>query len=105
MTYSETDVYPHVPGHRDVVTSIEAADAIAPVTARIQRMALARIKAAGARGYTAAELADVLAMERTTVQPRTTELRRLGLIDDSGQRRPNPNGKRAIVWIATGVGA
>ena len=39
-------------------------------------------------------------MERTTVQPRTSELKLLGLIEDSGERRRNRNGKRAIVWVA-----
>jgi hypothetical protein len=39
-------------------------------------------------------------MDRWSIQPRTTELKRKGLIRDSGQRRPNSTGKQAIVWIA-----
>jgi hypothetical protein len=39
-------------------------------------------------------------MDRWSIQPRTTELCRKGLIRDSGQRRRNATGKLAIVWIA-----
>ena len=105
MTYHDHDMYPHVPGHRAVDTSIEAADAIGSVSARYERLALARIKAAGEQGCTTVELADTLGVERSTIQPRTSELRRKHLIDDSGRRRCNPNGKRAIVWVAIGGAA
>jgi hypothetical protein len=39
-------------------------------------------------------------MDRWSIQPRTSELKRKGLIRDSGQRRPNCTGKKAIVWTA-----
>lgn len=92
--------YPDEPGHRGIDTSVAAAEAMSSVSARYQRMALFAIQVAGARGLTAEELAARLGLERTTIQPRTTELRRRGLIRDSAQRRPNRNGHRAIVWIA-----
>jgi len=92
--------YPDAPGHRNVDTSVAAADAIAPKLGRLQRMAGAAIRDAGAHGLTADELAARLEMERYSIQPRTSELRRKGLIRDSGQRRPNRTGKAAIVWIA-----
>jgi hypothetical protein len=95
-----TDVYPDAPGHRGVETSVEAADAIAPVAGRLQRLALATIRDAGDAGLTADELAARLGMDRWSVQPRTSELRRKQLIRDSGQRRRNATGKRAIVWTA-----
>lgn len=96
------DEYPYSPalGHTD--TSAEAAAAVESITARVQRMVLSAVMSAGSNGHTAYELAVALKMERTTVQPRTSELRRLGRIRDSGQRRFNPNGKRAIVWVAQG---
>lgn len=90
--------YPDAPGHRNVETSIAAADAIAPKLGRLQRLAEGAIRDAGARGLTADELAARLKLDRWSIQPRTSELRRKGLIRDSGQRRTNSTGKLAIVW-------
>lgn len=91
--------YPDAPGHRGVATSIEAADALAPKLGRLQRMAEQAIAEAGPAGLTADELADVLGVDRWSIQPRTSELKRLGKIVDSGSRRFNSTGKRAIVWV------
>lgn len=92
--------YPDAPGHRNVDTSIAAAEALAPRLGRLQQMALETIREAGWLGLTADELAGRLDMDRWSIQPRTSELRRKGLIRDSGQRRPNATGKMAIVWTA-----
>jgi hypothetical protein len=91
--------YPDAPGHRNVDTSIEAANDLAPKVGRLQRMALEAIRASGCQGLSAEELMGVMGMERWSVQPRTSELKRKGLIRDSGLRRYNASGKRAIVWI------
>lgn len=93
-------MYPDMPGHRNVETSIAAADALAPKLGRLQRMTQAAIRDAGTHGLTADELAARLEMDRWSIQPRTSELKRKGLIRDGGQRRPNASGKLAIVWIA-----
>jgi hypothetical protein len=93
-------IYPDSPGHRNVDTSIAAADALAPKLGRLQRMAENAIRDAGLCGLTADELAARLDMDRWSIQPRTSELKRKGHIRDSGQRRPNRTGKQAIVWIA-----
>jgi len=93
--------YPDVPGHRGVDTSIDAARSIEISASRLQRIALRAIRAAGARGLTTNELAARVRIDRDSIQPRTSELRECGLIRDSGGRRLNANGKRAIVWIAT----
>ena len=90
--------YPNAPGHRSVETSIDAADALAPKLGRRQRMAETTIRDAGLYGLTADELAARLDMDRWSIQPRTSELKRKGLIRDSGHRRPNATGKLAIVW-------
>ena len=92
--------YPDAPGHRNVETSIAAADALAPKLGRLQLLAKSAICDAGTQGLTADELAARLDMDRWSIQPRTSELKRKGLIRDSGQRRPNATGKLAIVWIA-----
>jgi hypothetical protein len=96
-----TEGYPNAPGHRAVDTSIEAAEALAPGLGRLQAMALAAIQRAGDAGLTADEVAAALKLSRWTVQPRTSELRRKGAIQDSGRRRRNITGKAAIVWTAT----
>ena len=93
-------IYPDAPGHRHVDTSIAAADALAPKLGRLQRMAQMAIRDAGPDGLTADELAAKLQMDRWSIQPRTSELKRKGLICDSGHRRPNVTAKLAIVWVA-----
>jgi len=93
-------IYPNAPGHRNIATSIAAANDLAPKLGRLQRMAETTIRDAGLSGLTADELAARLGMDRWSIQPRTTELKRKGLIRDSGQRRQNATGKQAIVWIA-----
>lgn len=52
----------------------------------------------GARGLTADECAEAVGLDRWSIQPRVSELRRKLLIVDSGARRFNSSGKRAIVW-------
>jgi predicted transcriptional regulator len=52
-------------------------------------------------GLTTEELAERTGTDFSSIQPRTSELRRLGLIRDSGRRRRNWKGKRTIVWEAT----
>ena len=92
--------YPDAPGHRHVDTSVAAAVALAPMLGRLQRMALDAICDAGWLGLTADELAARLGMDRWSIQPRTSELKHKGLIQDSGLRRPNATRKQAIVWVA-----
>lgn len=90
--------YPDAPGHRGIETSIAAAEALAPKLGRLQSMALVAIKDRGPFGLTADELADALGLDRYSIQPRTSELRRKRLIVDCGLRRLNSSRKRAIVW-------
>lgn len=95
--------YPNYPGSRSVDTSALAAADMAPKIGRLQRTTLQIVKDAGARGITTNEIAELCGIDRGSVQPRTSELRLLGLIRDSGYRRCNANGKKAIVWIAGGA--
>jgi DNA-binding MarR family transcriptional regulator len=92
--------YPNAPGHRNVETSVAAANDLALKLGPLQARAHSAIQDAGSNGLTAVELAQRLKVDRITIQPRTSELRRRGLVQDSGQRRPNPTGKNAIVWVA-----
>jgi DNA-binding transcriptional regulator LsrR (DeoR family) len=92
--------YPNAPGHRNVETSVTAACSLETKLGHLQRIALAAISEAAGQGLTSDELAARLKMARWTIQPRTSELKRKGLVRDSGQRRLNATGKLAIVWIA-----
>lgn len=94
--------YPSVPGHRGVDTSAAAAGSLATSLGYLQAKVFRAIAEAGTRGLTTNELADVLRIDRGSVQPRTSELRAKGRIRDSRQRRLNANGKKAIVWVAVG---
>lgn len=98
--FEREPVYPDAPGHRGVETSIAAAADIAPKLGRLQRLAEDAIRRAAYRGLTADELAAHLNLDRWSIQPRTTELKRKGLVVDSGMRRRNCTGKAAIVWVA-----
>lgn len=94
-------LYPNAAGYKGKAeTGRDAAAAITPKLGRLQRLAQDAIRDAGALGLTADELAARLDMDRWSIQPRTSELKRKGLIRDSGQRRPNCTRKLAIVWIA-----
>lgn len=93
-------IYPYAPGHRNVDTSIAAAIELEPKLGRLQKMALSVVREAGSNGLTSDEIAELLGTERWSFRPRISELRRQGLIRDSGQRRLNSTGRIAIVWIA-----
>lgn len=86
------------PGATD--TSAAAAQAIDMSVGYLQRVALRAIRDAGDRGLTTNELAALVPIGRESIQPRTSELRSMGLIKDIGARRLNANGKKAIVWVA-----
>lgn len=92
--------YPDAPGHRGVGTSVAAAEDLRDKLGRLQTLVLGAIRNAGSNGLTADEASDTLGIERWSIQPRTSELRRKLLIGDSGQRRRNRTGKLAIVWVA-----
>lgn len=94
------DRYPNAPGHRGIDTSIEVAINVASGLGRLQHLVETAIRSAGPQGLTADELAVQLGIDRLSVRPRTSELRRKGIIYDSGLRRRNATGKRAIVWTA-----
>lgn len=93
------DQYPHAPASRDTDTSKAAAEAMKPSAATIQRKIVDALTVRGGTGATSKELADSLGIPYEAVQPRTSELRKLKKIVDSGERRASRAAdKKAIVW-------
>lgn len=85
--------YPTAAGFKSTDTSREAAES---TPAASLRTAVLRELERGAG--TADEIADRLKIDRLSIRPRLSELRNMGRVDDTGQRRVNASNKRAIVW-------
>ena len=90
--------YPNAPGSKGGETSEAGAAAIAEAAGRLQRLVLTAVTEAGATGVTVVEMATRYGLDRMSIQPRFSELRRMGKIADSGRRRKNPSGVSVIVW-------
>ncbi|MEH3046184.1 hypothetical protein [Sphingomonas adhaesiva] len=86
-------------GHRGIGGSIEAAQVITPARDALWQQIMKKLETAGAEGMTGDEIAASLGWEKYRVRPRTAELRKLGWIRDSQQRRPSESGIRSIVWV------
>lgn len=95
------DPYPGGAGSKgDCETSANAAADITPDLPRLWNLALDAIGWRGQLGYTSEELAEAVGVPRVSIQPRTSELYRLGKIARSVQRRRNASsGKLAVVWV------
>lgn len=95
--------YPHFPGSKGKdSTSFEAANAIAP---RVEGMRREVLKAFAEHGdLTVLEVVGYLRKPRWSIQPRVSELRRLGLVESTGERRRNPSGQNAAVQRITAKG-
>ena len=77
--------------------------AAAPVSeckGRLQQITLTAIREAACEGLTAHEASLATGVDRHSIQPRISELRRKGLVIPSGKRRRNPSGRTAIAWLA-----
>ncbi|MFY9350509.1 MAG: hypothetical protein WBL20_19250 [Sphingobium sp.] len=90
--------YPNVPGAKARDTSFEAAEQVAPRAPILRARCLEVLE--HSNGLTADEVAGRLGLSILSVRPRITELARDGKVRDSGARRNNVSGKRAIVWMA-----
>lgn len=87
----------------DPDTSHEAADAH-PVVRGRDRVAALKAHAEHPNGLTDFELAELVGRQQTSAGKRRGELRDLGLIEQTEERRPAPSGSSAIVWRVTEEG-
>jgi len=95
------DVFPIASRVRstDPETSFLAALGVHQPTDRVR--ALTALRRAGMDGLTDFELAAEIGRQQTSAGKRRGELCTLGLVRDSGRRRPAPSGSLAIVWRIT----
>jgi hypothetical protein len=94
-------IYPYEAGFKgDAETGRDAAEAMGPQRGRLQALVIALLQKHGERGSTPEEASIDTGESRVSLQPRFSELKALGRIVDSGQRRVNPSSrKRAVVWV------
>lgn len=100
-TPADLMTYRDLPGFKgEAETGRDAAADIAPKLGRLQRMVRDAVTNRGSQGLTPEEAADILGLDRVSVQPRLSELKAKGVVVDSGLRRTNPSSlKRAVVWV------
>lgn len=99
-TFARLPLTPLAPHNAPAGTSGVAANRIAGYAAKQRADVLAVIVKAGAFGATDAEIETATGIRAQSVSPRRGELRALGLVVDSGRRRPTPRGRPAAVWVA-----
>jgi len=88
------------PPSNGVITSDMAAGQIEEVSGRLRNLVLDFIRAQADAGATAQETDRAMGMPPNTITPRIWELRKLGLIRDSGRTRPTVSNRKAKVWVA-----
>jgi predicted ArsR family transcriptional regulator len=93
--YLDFTLYPAIPGSQPRDTSEAAADSMRDSAPTLRAKALEVIRR---RPSTADEVAYALDVTVLSARPRVTELFKMGLIEDSGDRRPNSSGRNAVVW-------
>jgi predicted ArsR family transcriptional regulator len=88
--------YPHAPGFKARDTARDSAEAMKPRAPTIRDRILGLLTPAFQ--CTPDEAADILGISILSVRPRFSELEKMGKIVDSGERRRNESGHKAIVW-------
>jgi hypothetical protein len=87
--------YPDTPGYQDTDTSYDAAQAMHAKAASMRALIYVQL---GDAPLTADETAQRLQRNKYTIRARFAELHTKGLIADTGERRENVSGHKAIVW-------
>ena len=84
-------------------TERDAAVQIAPTVGGLRRKVLEAL-ANCAGGATGEQLSEIINEWLYSTKPRLTELSRMGLVKDSGERLVNKRNRREVVWIITTAG-
>lgn len=80
-----------------------ALEFVAPKLSGLRLKALQSLASAHP-GLTGSQVAEKMDAWLYSVKPRLTELERMGLVRDSGERAKNNRGRQEIVWQITGRG-
>ncbi len=88
----------------DPATSKQAAERRGPIGRLIDRQRVLRVHRDNPAGLTDFELAAKLGRQQTSAGKRRGELRDVGMIEATAERRPAPSGSPAIVWRITPTG-
>lgn len=91
-----TQQFSSSPASAKAETSIQAAVSIAAVAPRLRLMVTDALSDYG--NLTADEAAQLIGVDRLSIRPRFSELKKTEEIFDTGVRRLNSSGKNAIVW-------
>jgi len=98
--YLDFTLYPNIPGSAPIDTSEEAAESMRASARTLRAKALEALRRYGP--LTADEIAGKIGKTVLAIRPRVTELFKMGRIEDTGSRRRNDSGRRAVVWrVAT----
>jgi hypothetical protein len=98
MTGKAMGAYGELPGHQGDDTGRAAAEKVKPTVEWVQERILEAADRAGRWGITADEVMKELDLKPNNVRPRFTELKILGKLRDSGNRRKNDDGNSVRVW-------
>lgn len=90
--------YPRAPGFKKRETAARAALAMVPRALSLRQAALEILRTGT---FTADEVAAKLDKSILAIRPRLSELAATNQIFDTGARRQNDSGHKAIVWKAT----
>jgi hypothetical protein len=93
--------YPESPGFKRSGPSELAARKIAPRAGSLRARVLSHFVANHPRTYTADEIARSLKISEFSARPRLTELKLLGWLEETAQRRPNASGCQATAMRAS----
>lgn len=88
------DAYPEGAGFKVAGTSREAAKTVDVRKLRVAVKSILYI----AGPMSADQCAALLSEDKLSIRPRFSELKALGVIEDSGSRAKNASGKSAVVW-------
>jgi predicted ArsR family transcriptional regulator len=90
--------YPDHPGAKVAGTSADAAVSMVPTASILRAQCLELVRKRGP--LTADQCAEIIGRDRLAVRPRFSELNLAGQIKDTGIRRENSSGRKAVAWSA-----